>query len=198
MAPRAWRYGTAIDQKFSSTLFGGAEISRRDLRVAAFNIDPEDPSIPLPTRVDWQENQVRSYLSWAPASWLALRAEYRFENIKRDEARTDGVVNMDTHSVPLGFSVFHPSGLSATVTTTYYNQDGVFDRLDGQNAIPGHDNFWLIDVALSYRLPKRYGFISVGAANLFNEEFNFFDTDFNNPRIHDGRLVFGRVTLALP
>ena len=35
----------------------------------------------------------------------------------------------------------------------------------------------LTDVAINYRLPKRYGFITVGATNLFDREFEFFDTD---------------------
>jgi glutamate-1-semialdehyde aminotransferase len=51
-------------------------------------------------------------------------------------------------------------------------------------------------------LPKRYGFITVGAANLFDEKFKYFDTDrgaaHRNPRITPDRMVFGKITLALP
>ncbi len=193
---KAWRYGAAVDQKFTDTLFGGVEISRRDLNVAATNIDPEGLS--LATRVDWQENLARTYLFWAPRPWLALRAEYQYEHIKRDPLRTDGIEKMDTQRIPLGFSVFLPSGFSGTVTATFNNQHGLFDRLSGEPSEYGNDNFWLIDAGLSYRLPKRYGFISVGASNLFAQEFNYFDTDFNNPRLPSGRMVFGKVTLALP
>ena len=191
---KAWRYGAAIDQKFTNALFGGAEISRRDLQVPVFNIVDETISI---ARVEWQENLARAYLFWTPRSWLALRGEYQFEHTSRDEV--DPLVKkMDTHRVPLGFSVFLPSGWSAAATATYHNQDGVFQRLTTGELVPAHDNFWLVDAGISYRLPKRYGFITVGASNLFDEEFNFFETDFNNPRIHSGRMVFGRVTLALP
>jgi len=69
---------------------------------------------------------------------------------------------------------------------------------DGIPAVPGHDSFWLVDTGINYRLPKRYGFVTVGASNLFDQQFNYFDTDFNNSRIHPGRMVFGKVTLALP
>ncbi|MGI8515090.1 MAG: tetratricopeptide repeat protein, partial [Acidimicrobiia bacterium] len=191
---KAWRYGVAIDQKFSSTLFGGAEISRRDLGGGTINTVDESSFL---TRFDSQENLARAYLFWTPRSWLALRAEYQFERINSDEI--DALVRkMDTQRVPLGFSVFLPSGWSAAVTATYHNQDGVFLHKLTQEFEPAHDNFWPVDAGLSYRLPKRYGFITVGASNLFDEEFNFFDTDVNNPRIHSGRMVFGRVTLALP
>ncbi len=192
---QAWRYGAAIDQKFTSAFFGGAEISRRDLRVATISIDP---TVSSATRVGWQENLARSYVFWAPQTWLALRAEYQFERIIRDQARTGGVFNMDTQRVPLGLSLFLPSGLSATLTTTYYDQHGLFDPLSGSGPVYGQDKFWLVDTGLSYRLPKRYGFVTVGASNLFDQQFNYFDTEFNNSRIHPGRMVFGKVTLALP
>ena len=101
---------------------------------------------------------------------------------------------------PCGIGFFHPSGLSTSLTTTYWDQDGMFaDFLDP--TLPGRsgrDAFWTVDAAISYRLPKRYGFISVGATNLFDEEFNFFEVDFDNPTIQPTRAVFARVTLAFP
>ncbi|MGD8410380.1 MAG: TonB-dependent receptor, partial [Desulfobacterales bacterium] len=62
----------------------------------------------------------------------------------------------------------------------------------------GDDNFWLFDAAIRYRLPKRYGFLTVGAKNLFDEDFEHFDTDVDNPRVQPDRSVFARVTLAIP
>ncbi len=53
-----------------------------------------------------------------------------------------------------------------------------------------------MDTALGYRLPKRRGLVSVGVSNLFDESFNFVDTDPFNPRIYPERLVYGRITLA--
>lgn len=72
---KAWRYGAAIDQKFSSSLFGGAELSKRDLRVptvvevAGFDQDGSS------TRVDWEEDLARTYLFWTPHSgWRSGRS----------------------------------------------------------------------------------------------------------------------------
>jgi hypothetical protein len=67
---------------------------------------------------------------------------------------------------------------------------GTFER--------GKDDFWLLDGAISYRLPKRYGFLTVGAKNMLNKHFEYFDTDPANPRIQPERFFFARVTLALP
>jgi len=83
------------------------------------------------------------------------------------------------------------------LTATYYNQDGVFERLTG--GFPsGSSNFWTVDAGFNYRLPERYGFITLGVSNLFDQRFRYYDTDFNNPQIRPDRMFFARVTLALP
>jgi predicted porin len=85
--------------------------------------------------------------------------------------------------------------VSASVTATYFNQDGEFVRIDGSRE-SGSDDFWTVDVALSYRLPKRYGFVAVGATNLLDEEFNYFDTDVRNPIIQPTRRAYARLVVA--
>jgi tetratricopeptide (TPR) repeat protein len=194
----AWRYGGAIDQKFTKDLFGGVEFSKRELKVPFldFTVDPENP----PTvEANWDEYLGRTYLFWTPQPWLGLRVEYIFERLKRDEQFPEGVTEVDTHRVPLGINFFHPSGLSAFLTATYFNQAGEFGGITAVDPIRhGSDSFWTVDAAINYRLPKRYGFVTVGATNLFDEKFKFFDLDLNNASIQPDRTVFGRVTLALP
>jgi outer membrane receptor protein involved in Fe transport len=114
------------------------------------------------------------------------------------------VTKLDTHRVPLGISFFHPSGLSASLTTTYWNQDGEFQSPLTGEIRPGRDDFWLVDAAINYRLPKRYGIITAGATNLFDEKFKFFDASgerpdaLSNPVIKPGRAIFVRFTVAFP
>ena len=193
----SWRYGGAIDQKFTKSLFGGVEFSKRDLTVPT--LDVSDPFNPVNRDVDANEYLGRAYLFWTPHRWLALRAQYIFERFKR-EAMIFEFTELDTQRVPLGIGFFHPSGLSASLTATYWDQNGTFTPfLDPTVPLrSGSDEFWTVDAAISYRLPKRYGFISVGATNLFDEEFNFFEVDFDNPTIQPTRTVFARVTLAFP
>jgi Flp pilus assembly protein TadD len=193
----AWRYGGAIDQKFSRDIFGGVEFAKRDLTVPGIGIDPSTNTL-IRIEADWHEYLGRAYLFWTPQEWLAFRTEYIFERFKQPEEFNDQAIELNTHRVPLGISFFHPSGLSTMLTATYWNQYG---RLAGflQDATPSvSDNFWTVDAALSYRLPKRYGFITVGATNLFDKKFKFFNTDFDNPFIQPDRMLFARVTLALP
>jgi hypothetical protein len=174
-------------------LWGGY---RSEVPFLDFSIDPANPPS---QEADWDEYLGRTYLFWTPHAWLALSAEYIFERLKRDERFPAGVTEADTHRVPLRIHVFHPSGLSAFLTTTYFNQDGRFGGITAVDPIRhGSDNFWTVDAAINYRLPKRYGFVTVGATNLFDEKFKFFDLDLNNTSIQPVRTFFGRVTLALP
>jgi tetratricopeptide (TPR) repeat protein len=193
----SWRYGVAIDQKFTTDLFGGAEFSKRDLKVP-FS-DTDDLGNTIVREEDIDDYLGRAYLFWTPHRWLALRAEYIFGRFKTEGTPAIGLPKkLDTHRVPLGISFFHPSGLSASLGTTYVNQDGKEFILQSLERQSGRDDFWLVDVAINYRLPKRYGFITIGATNLFDQDFKFFDLDADNPSTQPDRMFLARVTLALP
>jgi tetratricopeptide (TPR) repeat protein len=189
------RYGAAVDQKFSSSIFGGLEFSKRDLTVpwtCVMNCAPVGAR-----EADWEERLSRAYAFWTPHPWWALRAEYIFEQFKRDPEFTGGAArDLDSHRAPLGVRFFHPSGVSAGLTTTYWNQKGDFG--DANMFQSGSEKFWTVDAALSYRLPGRKGFITAGATNLFDEEFRYLDTDERNPTIQPARMAFVRVSLTLP
>jgi len=190
----AWRYGGAVDQKFSPRLFGGLEGSARDLRVPFLFANPPNPV--EAREATWKEQEARAYLLWAPHEWFALRSEYFFDRFERDREFTFGIRHVNTHRFPLGVAFFHPSGVSAALTTTIVHQNGVFEPNPGQFR-SGTETFPVVDAAISYRLPQRYGFVSFGAKNLFDEDFRYQDLDFNNPIFQPSRVLYVRVTLSL-
>ena len=195
----AWNYGAAIDQKFTKDLFAGVEFSKRDLESPFVSSVTNNVGqrINVGRTENMHENLARNYVFWTPHPWWALTAEYMFERFK-SQGLTDQPEKLNTHRVPLGISFFHPSGLSAGLKATYFNQDGKFVLLNRGGVRSGSDDFWTVDAAVSYRLPKRYGFITVGATNLFDQKFKFFDRDVNNPTVQPDRTFFARITLALP
>jgi tetratricopeptide (TPR) repeat protein len=198
-ATETWRYGGAIDQKFSKNIYGGAEYSERELEVPLQAI-LAGGAIDL-LEVDWDERQARAYLYWTPHEWLALSAEYLYEEFEREGGpglSAFGIKDLETQRVPLGFNFYHPSGFIARLKATYYDQQGSFERqIEEGIFIDGEDDFWVADASISYRLPKRFGFITVGAKNLFNESFQYFDTDIDNPVIQPDSLFFARLTLSI-
>jgi hypothetical protein len=204
-ATKSWRYGAAIDQKFCKNMYGGLEYSGRKLDDVPFSF-VTGVGIPEVFKVDWKEQLARAYLYWTPHPWFGLSAEYRYERFHREWEFVAGIRNVETHRVPLGINFYHPSGFSAQLITTYINQEGKFQPQDVPPGIfiHGEDQFWIVDASVSYRLPKRYGFITVGVKNLFDRSFKFQDTDIHmgtvniasSPTIQPKRLVFGKFTLA--
>ena len=192
----ARRYGVALDQKLTASLFGGVELSRRALSVPFTFLDATDPmAVPVDMKASWREDLARAYVFWTPHRWWAVGGEYSLERSDRDEKFGAGISELDTHRVPLALRLFHPSGLSAAVTGTYWSQRGKFQLLPEPS---GRDDFWILDAAVSYRLPRRHGVVSVAATNLFDRQFKYFEVDYNNPRIQPIRRVFARVTVPLP
>ena len=192
----SWRYGIAVDQKFSKSLYGGVEFSKRDIEVP-YDFFPFPPAGPSVQRTDWEEQLGRAYLYWTPLSWLALSAEYQYEDLERDPAFVGSELfeEIKTHRFPLGIGFFHPFGFSAGLKATYIDQEGKFgDPFSG--FLLGDDQFWVVDAAISYRLPKRLGLVTIEAKNLFDEEFNFQDTDPSNPWTVPERVISAKCTLA--
>ena len=193
-ATKAWIYGIGLDQKFSQTIYGGAEFSYRDMDVPY----PDELTLAF-VETAWKEYTGRAYLYWAPYKMISFSMEYLYEKLDRNEDFTEGTTEVTTHRIPIGLNFFHPSGLSLGLKATYWDQEGVFERIDNFFTLEsGDDTFWLVDAALRYRLPKRYGFISVGVTNLFDESFQYFETDYNNTQIMPERFVYGKMTLAFP
>lgn len=197
-ATDSWRYGTAIDQKFTKNIFGGVELSHRRNRIPDINVNSDPVTT---TRRTSLEDVARTYLFWTPHEWLAFRADYIFERFKFNAVSpilTSDPLRLNTHRIPIGVGFFHPSGLSTSLTGTYWNQSGTFQRVVTGAVQSGSDDFWTVDAAINYRLPRRYGVLTVGAANLFNQKFKYYDVEAFNVRLQPNRTVFLKATFALP
>ncbi len=200
-ATEARVYGGAIDQRFGNKVFGGVEYSRRELTVpfTSFELGPD--AIVTVEQTDGDERLGRAYLFAAPHPWVTFGAEYQYEKFERDPELFFPYSTLRTHRVPLSARFFHPSGISAFVGVTYFDQEGEFVTLNEmfENVfVPGERTFWVVDAALRYRLPKRYGFLVAGVNNLTDERSPYQATDPNNLAIRPGRVIFVRAVLAFP
>ncbi len=185
----AWRYGGAIDQKFSQMFYGGVEYTQRDMDIPYINFD----SGAVETE-DATEKVGRAYVFVTAHKNFALRLEYLHEELTTGGA-IDLPTSLETDRFPVGLSYFMANGFGANLTGTYFDQKGDFVRINGM-PVSASDTFWTLDLALTYRLPKRYGILTVGATNLLDEEFQFFDLDTRNPTIIPTRRIYGRITLS--
>jgi len=197
----AWRYGVAVDQKFSPDLFTGVELSRRKLDVP-FRMVTVSPSSPEPVtenkETDWEEDELRLYMYLTPLYWLAISAEYQYEDFKRSPEYfgPEDIERLKTRRLPLSLSLFSRNGLTTMLRATYVAQRGKFVDPFSLATFEDSDHFWVVDASIRYRLSRRYGIVSVEARNLFDQKFKFQDTDATNPSIYPEQLIVARVTLA--
>ncbi len=195
-ASLVWNYGIGIDQKFSSKLFAGAQFLQRELDFPFIQLD-ETTGTTSSAEDSWREQIGSAYLYWAPVQWMSLGLEYFYEDFEHDEIEVGaifGISGVTNHRFVPQVSFFHPCGFSARVWANHVDQKRDFKDYIPEEAVES-DQFWQVDAALSYRLPRRYGIISLVAKNLFNEEFNYIDTDSANPKFLPEQRVFLNLTV---
>lgn len=181
------RYGLGLDHRFSSNLYGGIELSRRDLEVPVIGVDI----------VDRREELLRTYLYWTPHPNWALKLEYEREDFDNFTSTPSGdppnPPDTVTQLLPIEVAYFFdPTGFFARLATTYVNQE--VEGKAGEN----REEFVLLDAAIGYRLPKRYGILSVGVKNLIDEDFNFQSLGLRtqqdeSPPFVPERIVFAQI-----
>lgn len=193
----SWNYGIGIDHTFCKDISAGAEFIYRDIEERFIEF-----AGPIPDVLEFgrDDRWIRSYVYWTPFNWMALSGEYLFEEFERETANDlvniEEFVKLRTHRFPIGVRIFCPKGFSIGAKAIYVDQKGDFLNPDDGTINAGDDQFAVVDASINYRLPKRYGIITLEAKNLFDQNFNFQDTDPANPRIYPERLILLRGTLS--
>jgi len=195
------RYGVALDHQFSKRVFSGMEYSWRDID-ASSQVFPQPPLPPAVSTANSEEQLGRIYAYWTPSQSVALSAEYQYEDIDRDNEYPPDLVtgtpytDLETHRLPLGVVIHLPSGWFGGLKATYVDQEGRFLDPALQSTMADDDDFWIVDTSVGYRLPKRYGFLTIGVKNLLDESFKFQDSSPTSPTFYPERLAFGNITLS--
>ncbi len=155
------------------------------------------------------------WLYWMPSNVLSLSFEHHIEKFQHNfEQRLgtspNGIETLHTQRSPLTVSYHHPSGLSAKITSSYIQQDGIFWKSISSGETPSgtkkSNEFWLTDISVSYRLSKNHGILNLGVKNAFNQTFNYEDIgsyEFQDIRgsgmpsiFASERLWFGTLSLS--
>jgi tetratricopeptide (TPR) repeat protein len=180
----------AIDHKFSSKVFGGVELSKRDLVVVKAFTDPIE-------KFNWHERTHSAYLNYLPNHWLAVNLAFNYDVFKHvpELSGLDDFIETNTKRIPLTLTLIPLKNISAQLRAMYIRQSGTFLHSDF-SSFEDKSSFTVTDAALSYRLPKRYGMVTVGIRNLFDKRFRFQETNLAEPTVAPQRFVFGRLSLT--
>ncbi|MCI0563109.1 MAG: TonB-dependent receptor, partial [Nitrososphaera sp.] len=202
------RYGVGVDHRLTDSLATGLELSWR--KVDFVRLLEPDLAVPRSLAefdaIEHEQDETfhRAYAYWTPIGSLALGVEYQYESFDRKEIgfAVGDPDELITHYVPLTVKYFHPSGFFAAFGATYIDQGLEFD-IFGEGGKVGErsegDNFWVLDSSVGFRLPKRYGLLTLEMRNLTDEDFRF-QSFFNSeetrtPRFQPERAIFATLNL---
>ena len=130
---------------------------------------------------------------------LAIRAGWQDEDVDyHDQFSPFGFSRLQTERVPVEARVFAGRLLSFRLTGTHIRQQGRFASFGPVPTLfDGDSQFQVFDAAVGFRLPNRRGSVELVAWNIFDERFQFQDTDPENPQVFPERFVALRFSLSL-
>jgi tetratricopeptide (TPR) repeat protein/opacity protein-like surface antigen len=198
----SWHYGAGLDWRLMDNLFAGGEATWRELSDNSLDFQVKNAQFE-----NTDEQLHRVYVHWLPIPELALSAEFAYDRFsaetgKRFTERFGVPQRVVTYSFPVGIQYFHPSGFFAGIGATYVNQH--VNRSESRRLFEGEgsSDFVVVDAAVGYRLPKRFGIVSLSVSNLFDNGFKYQDDSFrefpDTPSVgpyFPERLILGRITL---
>ncbi|KJV07833.1 TonB-dependent receptor [Methylocucumis oryzae] len=182
----SWRYGVGIDQQVLDNMRIGYEWSQRDIKY---------PDIQTQSTLLITERLHRAYWNYIIMEGLVASVDYLY-SFYDNASYFEIARNLETHKLPFGLSYFSANGLSLHIKPAYYSQKGEYSD-DFVNFIPQKSDFLLLDLSAQYRLPKRYGLITLGVLNVFDNRFAYTDTDFQRSSLFPERIFFSSVTLSI-
>jgi Tfp pilus assembly protein PilF len=172
-------YGIGLDMQWHDRLYAGLEWQHRDLDRPTPETKDTITSVPV------LEDMVYSYLYVPIDPNVAISLDPQYERFKRPSYDPLLTTNqfwseVETLIVPLGLRWSQPNGMSASLIGSLVSQ-----RVTAIPRAPSpsdSDQFFVIDLGLSYRFPKRRGLIDLSLKNLTNELFSYQDANIQSPQ----------------
>jgi Flp pilus assembly protein TadD len=197
-AADSWRYCGGVDYRFSQKVTVGGELTARYLEFPA--------DVAMTETVDEEEAEEmlhRVYIYYLPHPRLSIGSEYLLEDFSNetDEPIFNIPKELRTQQIPLTIGYFHPAGWFAKTRGRYVWQD-IESYVDAAGTTAeDNEEFFLLDAAIGYRLPKRHGMLTLIATNLLDKEFRFYDLllparRIRSPEMQPERQVMLKMTIA--
>ena len=169
----AWRYAGGVDYRVTNKISIGGEFTLRDLEVPTTTTTGAGQVV-----VDEEMDEMlhRVYLYYLPHPRVSISSEYLFEYFAADTEDPDLAKpkKLRTQQVPIAISYFDPDGWYAKVVGRYVQQN-IEEFSSTGGTIEDDESFTLFDFTLGYRLPKRFGTLSLSVTNLFDKEFRYYN-----------------------
>ena len=186
---RSLTWGVGVDQDFGGRVFAGLSLARRDLTIPEAYCEFPDAfggcAFQTPDRIverSSDEGLATVYLSAAFGRRVTGRIAYDHEDREFDRTQMSPTGLFEdrvrTKRLTPEARVILPGGFFAVVRGTRYEQlVEQFDDLTSATRFPVRRTFWIGDLSLGYRLPDRWGTLSLDVRNFSDREYAFFLPD---------------------
>jgi hypothetical protein len=176
-----------VDQEFNAYLFGGLSFLRRDLNVpSAYCTTGNDFSAcagqvaDVIVHQDSTNDYLNAYFNAALGKYVAAGIEYTQEQYDFELAFTSSPLpfkdSIEREKLRPQVRMFLPCGFFAGASGTRYDEHvDQFDDLSSSARTTVDSSFWIADLLVGYKFPRRYGSVVLEAQNLGDREFGFYD-----------------------
>ena len=151
---------------------------------------------------DWDDAGAVTFVYWTPSDWVAVSLEPRYEKFSRNlRDVVDGVIRLDTISVPLVTTYFDPSGWFVSGEATFYRQNVEEVGDASHDVVKSEDSGLIVNLGAGYRLPRWRGIVGVQVLNATDRRLHFQDDAFRtqsddvNPQFLPSRTFLATLTL---
>jgi tetratricopeptide (TPR) repeat protein len=184
---RSLSYGIGVDQTFNSYLFGGISALRRDLNIPSAYCTTGNDFTACAGQIadvivhqDSTNDYLSAYFNAALGKYVAAGIEYAQEEYEFELAFTSSPLpfkdSIDREKIRPQVRMFLPCGFFAGASGTHYDEHvDQFDDLASSVRTTVDSSFWIADLLVGYKFPKRYGSVVLQAQNLGDREFGFYD-----------------------
>lgn len=205
----SFNYGIGLDQSFPHGLFAGFSVLRRDLDIPEPGCAAPDPLLGCGFQVasqvvertsdDWLGNV---YFNATVGKRVALGVEYAYE--ERDFDYTQVSNNslfedyVETRRLRPQVRFYLPMGLYAVLAASHYDQQvDQFDDLSSPTRLPIEADFWIGDLDIGCRMPKRWGSVRLAVRNVTDKEFDYYRSSLEESVV-PARTVLLTLNLTTP
>jgi len=197
---RSWNYGVGVDQRFSIVFFG-ASWMRRDRTIPEATCPTPDPFsgcafVAGTELVDREstDDLANAYVNVLIGKLVSASVDWDLDTRTFDTTTMSPLGlfqdRFDTQRIRPQVRVFLPIGFFASVAGSHYDQEvDQFDDLTSAARTTVQADFWTVDAAVGWRLPRRLGSISLEGSNLTDEQFAFYEQSLQENLIPARRVT---------
>jgi hypothetical protein len=198
----SWNYGVGLDQQLASIVFFGVSGLTRDS-------DVPEVSCPTPgqfsgcgaqqgTLVAQRESHddlVSAYFNVLIGKLVSASIDWNldvrdFTTTVKVRSTTEFEDYNKTHRLRPQVRVFLPIGFYASVAASHYVQKvELFLDITSPARRVEQSDFWTLDAAVGWRLPRRLGSVSLEGTNLTDREFRFYEQSLQEQLVPARRVL---------